>query len=185
MSGLRLYQGEWHLRLWVDEQAMGDYYFMLGKQPASVLAGWLADPRTGCRVWNEVPQPDETVTWSGTCGSDGVAMGSGVREFRYGGKVSRYEGELVNGRMHGPGTRIWPSGVRHEGQWRDGRATGPGLRIWTSGNRYEGEWRDDLAHGHGVLTLANGDRYEGTWVDGCFREGDRRAAAGRSLSDCP
>jgi MORN repeat len=116
MNGLSFYQGEWQLNLWVDDQPMGRYYFMLGKQPASVVAGWMEDLRTGCRLWNEVPQPDETVTWSGACGSDGVATGFGIREFRYGGKVSRYEGELVNGRMHGSGVRTWPNGTRHEGR---------------------------------------------------------------------
>src|SRR5690348_2060240 len=84
MSGLSVYQGEWHVRLWIDERPMGRYYFMLGKQPPSVVAGWMADLRTGCRVWNEVPQPDEKVTWSGPCGPDGVATGFGIREFLYG-----------------------------------------------------------------------------------------------------
>jgi len=184
MSGLSFYQGEWQLRLWVDDQPMGRYYFMLGKQPPSVVAGWMEDAGTGCRVWNEVPQPDETVTWSGSCGSDGVAAGFGIREFRYGSKVSRYEGELVNGRMHGSGVRTWPNGSRHQGQWRDDRANGQGIRVWSTGSRYEGEWRDNLAHGPGVLTTANGERFDGTWVDGCFRDGNRRAVAGRALSEC-
>ena len=29
------YPGEWHLRLYVDEQPMGRYYFRLGSEPAS------------------------------------------------------------------------------------------------------------------------------------------------------
>ena len=28
---------------------------------------WTADARTGCRVWNAIPQPDGSVTWSGEC----------------------------------------------------------------------------------------------------------------------
>jgi hypothetical protein len=38
MSGLKPYQGEWHLQLWLDEQPMGRYYFMLGGPAAGVKA---------------------------------------------------------------------------------------------------------------------------------------------------
>jgi len=35
MVGLKPYQGEWQLRLWLDEQPMGSYYFMLGNPAAA------------------------------------------------------------------------------------------------------------------------------------------------------
>ncbi len=111
LSGLKLYQGEWQLRLWVDEHPMGRYYCMLGKEPANVASGWWADARTGCRVWNEVPQPGEAVTWSGACGPDGIATGYGIEEFRYDGKVSRYEGEVRDGKKYGGASRPGPAAI--------------------------------------------------------------------------
>lgn len=160
MAGLKPYQGEWQLQLWVNEQPIGNYYFMLGEAAARVPSGWAADSRTGCRVWNERPMPDETVTWSGACSSSGLAVGHGVEEFRYGGNVSRYEGEFLDGKKHGTGTKTWPNG-----------------------NRYVGEWREGRAHGKGVFTMSSG-RFDGEWNDGCFRDGDRRAGVGRPPSEC-
>jgi hypothetical protein len=161
MSGLRAYPGEWRLELWIDEQPMGRYYFMLGEAAARVRSGWAADSRTGCQVWNERPEPDETVTWSGACSPNGLAVGYGVEEFRFGDKTSRYEGEFLDGKKHGTGTK-----------------------TWATGNRYVGAWLEGRAHGQGVFTMTGG-RFEGDWRDGCFRDGDRRAAVGRPLSECP
>ena len=42
--------------------------FLLATLPAiaqTVQPEWIADPRTGCRVWNDRPQPNETIVWSG------------------------------------------------------------------------------------------------------------------------
>lgn len=185
--------------------------------------GWIADARTGCRIWNADPQPDEAVTWSGTC-VDGRASGPGVLQWfengqptvRYEGEYrdgrangralyiwpdgARYEGDYLDDRWNGRGTFYWADGERYEGDWRDGLQTGTGVYLWTDGGRYEGEWRDGLRNGRGVHVWANGYRYDGewrddvphgagtfwgrdgaysgTWDNGCFRDGERRAAIG-------
>ena len=158
---LAAYPGEWHLLLFLDDRPMGRYHFSLAALPPSLMPGWWTDARTGCRVWNNQPRLDETVTWSGACGPDGLATGRGVQEFHHRGGVTRYEGEFRSGKKHGTGTLTWASGSRYAGAWRDGRA-----------------------HGIGVYTLSNGAYYEGTWDDGCFRDRDRLAAVGRPLSEC-
>jgi hypothetical protein len=33
----------------------------------SLHHGWVADARTGCRVWSANPQPDGSIRWSGEC----------------------------------------------------------------------------------------------------------------------
>ena len=40
--------------------------------------GWIADTRTGCRVWNPNPQPNEAVTWSFITKPQALAFGGGT-----------------------------------------------------------------------------------------------------------
>ena len=100
---------------------------------------------------------------------------------------SRYEGQLLNGKMHGQGTYTWGSGTRHVGKFRNGKFTGRGTRTWASGNRYEGDWHDNKMHGQGTYTWADGRRYKGefrndkrtgrgtyTWSNGNRYVGDFR-----------
>jgi hypothetical protein len=151
--------------------------------------GWVADPKTGCHVWNPAAPPNWTVTWSGAC-PDGLARGLGVLQwFADGNRVVRYEGGLLGGKLTGHGVMtfangerrdaVWhddkrnghgvttfPNGDRYDGEFRDDRMAGHGVLNFKSGNRYSGEWRDDRYNGHGTKTWASGDRYEGLWRDG-------------------
>ena len=126
----------------------------------SLQPGWIADPRSGCRVWNGSPKPSETIAWSGGC-ANGLAQGRGVLQWYQAGK---------------------PNG-RYEGEFRDGKENGRGVATWASGNRYEGEWRDGKAHGLGVYTKGS-DTFNGIWRDGCFRSGERWALVGADESSC-
>jgi hypothetical protein len=49
--------------------------------------GWIADARTGCRVWSATPQSDGSVTWSGDC-QNGMAPEPGVLQWARDGKPS-------------------------------------------------------------------------------------------------
>ena len=121
---------------------------------------WIADPVTGCKVWNGNPQPNEAVRWTGPC-SDGRAHGQGTVQWFTDGKP----------------------GARYDGEYRDGKANGQGVFVWASGNRYEGEFRDDMANGSGTVTI-RGVQYSGTWKDGCFRQGDRMVWLGATKEQC-
>src|SRR5438094_9048849 len=64
---------------------------------------WIADVRTGCRVWNADPRPKETIIWSGRC-EDGLAQGHGVLQwFQDNHPAQRSEGEWKDGQMNGHG----------------------------------------------------------------------------------
>src|SRR5262245_38195345 len=128
--------------------------------------GWSVDAGTGCWVWNSDPRPDDSVSWTGACGPDGRATGRGVEEWRNQGQVSRYEGEVWDGRAEGRGVYIFANGDRYEGEFRDDKRHGRGVFVWANGDRYEGEFRDNQRDGRGVFTNVGGSRYDGAWREG-------------------
>ncbi|MBL8674814.1 MAG: hypothetical protein JNL07_08005 [Rhodospirillales bacterium] len=120
--------------------------------PRAQTPGWIADPRTGCRVWNPAPAPDESIDWSGGC-DGGLAGGRGVLQWTLKGQpTDRYEGEM-----------------------RAGRYEGRGAMRFVDGGRYDGDWRDGRAHGVGTHVGADGGTASGRWTDGCFDDGARQA----------
>jgi hypothetical protein len=116
--------------------------------------GWIADARTGCKVWNAFPEPNESVTWSGAC-QNGIWQGRGVLQwFHYGTPSDREEGEFRDGRLNGQGVITWPDGDRYEGDFVDGRRTGQGVYTFANGNRKAGQWLDgDFIAGTSVAAI--------------------------------
>lgn len=164
---------------------------------------------SGCLVWNPIPEPSETVTWSGGC-VDGKASGFGTEVFRYRElgvwKEERYVGEMEGGRLNGRGTLSYDNGDRYEGEFRDGKPAGRGMFTFLDGRRYEGDVADGHFHGRGIYTFPDGAQYAGgfahglangagtltrpgetvtgSWSNGCLREGGRIAAVGVSKEMC-
>ena len=99
-------------------------------------------------------------------------------------------GEIVNGKPHGNGFVLDPSGPKYTGNWKEGEFNGEGRVAvyslglvfkgkWEShnvglgtidflaGSIYVGEWQGLMMHGnHGVFTYSDGRRNEGSWVGG-------------------
>jgi hypothetical protein len=122
---------------------------------------WLSDRTNGCRVWDGHPDPGDAITWSGSC-EDGLADGRGTVRWTNGaGPVGNYVGTMSQGKMSGTGTF-----------------------TWTSGNRYQGQWVNDLPNGSGTYTNSAGAIYTGNWTNGCYRQGDRWAAANATAQEC-
>ena len=191
------------MRLWPCLAAL---LFCLPR-PGNAEPGWIADSRSGCRVWNPDPGKNETITWSGDC-KGGLAQGKGSLQWFHDGRLiesdegtwrdgkrtgheimtwgngNRFEGEYRDGLPDGHGVLTRPD-FSYDGEWRDGKKTGHGIQTWTNGARYEGGWRDNRPDGNGRLTQANGRTYDGTWNNGCFKDGNRRAAIGLDVSACP
>ncbi len=176
-------------------------------QHASLQSSWIADRKTGCRVNDPEPVPDEAISWSGNC-ANGLAQGRGVLQWYRGGKPTggRYEGEYRDGFMNGHGVATFESGNRYDGEWKNGQRDGRGVFTWANGNRFEGQWVDgkrtgwgvhsfdgkryegeysnDLPNGTGSYTAADGRVYAGTWANGCFRQGTRWAVIGVTPQSC-
>jgi hypothetical protein len=76
---------------------------LLGVTAEASAGDWIADAKTGCKVWNPNPTPGEGASWSGAC-RDGIAEGKGTLQWLKGGEA--YECD--------------------EGDWQAGRQTGQG-----------------------------------------------------------
>jgi len=129
------------------------------QQQIQITLHWITDSN-GCKVWDSLPSPNESVTWSGMC-KDGYADGKGTLTWFVSGRpYGTYDGELKGGHYDGRGTQIWPTG-----------------------SRYDGEWKADRAHGHGTYRSTQGEICSGVWVDGCFQGGGCTHSVG--VSKCP
>ena len=100
---------------------------------------------------------------------------------------AEYQGEWQNGKRHGIGTYISPTGTRYEGEWENDGASGHGVCHYADGMKYDGEFESGERHGKGILISPEGDCYEGqfendlvhgegiyTWGDGVRSEGEFR-----------
>ena len=88
---------------------------------------FVADPKSGCKVWNPHPQSNESVIWSGAC-AHGLAQGAGNLQWVHDGKpYEKDEGEWNAGQQSGRGTQVWSSG-RYEGELQNGEPQGRGRR---------------------------------------------------------
>ena len=100
---------------------------------------------------------------------------------------AEYQGEWQNGKRHGTGTYISPTGTRYEGEWENDGASGHGVCHYADGMKYDGQFESGERHGKGVLISPEGDRYEGQfkydllngegiyiWGDGVRSEGEFR-----------
>jgi hypothetical protein len=168
-------RGSWRLTIAVS----GCLVFSTGVAKAG---DWIADAKSGCKVWNPRPSPGEAISWLGAC-KDGFAEGKGVLDWLRGGKPYEHDqGEWRAGRQTGQGTQSWPGGS-YDGQLTEGLPHGNGLLV--SGEaQYNGAFLNGVPDGPGILINASGT-YSGTWRGGCFNDGKRRAAFGVGLASCP
>ena len=102
------------------------------------------------------------VAWSGAVDGDGKPHGNGLLWWAGG----KYDGDFVNGKMHGTGTRTYPDGRTYVGDHVAGAAEGTGTYTWANGDKYVGAFVGGLHHGTGTKTLADGRQLTGTWANG-------------------
>lgn len=96
---------------------------------------------------------------------DGQLHGYGTRTSLSG---DSYTGDWDHGIKHGTGTYNWANGDSYSGTWVDGSRTGTGTYTWASGNSYTGDWVNGDRTGKGTWTSADGECYVGDFVEGSF-----------------
>jgi len=160
----------------------GALWLTLSTALAQPLAGgFVADPKSGCKVWNPHPQPNETFNWSGGC-VKGLAQGPGSLQWLNNGKpYEKDHGEWNEGRQFGRGTQDWGSG-RYDGDLVNGEPQGRGVLTLQSA-RYDGEFRGGKPNGSGTVTNLEGV-FKGFWKNGCLVDEKRRIAFGVPSSTC-
>ena len=62
---------------------------------------WTVVANSPCKIWNDNPDPGESVTWSGAC-VDGKASGKGRVVWKTGKGEETFEGQYLVGKQHGP-----------------------------------------------------------------------------------
>ena len=82
----------------------------------------------------------------------------------------RYQGEVTDGVLNGPGIYVWADGDRYEGTFLRALPHGEGTYTWADGRQYVGDFVQGRRHGQGELSWPNGDRFTGSF-DGNKRHG--------------
>jgi len=155
--------------------ALGFVLALIVLQGVAFAAGdWILTD-TGAKVWSDNPQPNETVTWTGSVNEEECASGNGVLQwFQDGSPGGKFEGTMQQGKPNGKGTYLFGfsskfAGDRYEGDWVDGKKTGKGVYTWARGTRYEGAFLNDMMHGYGTYYASNGSvLYKGRWENNNF-----------------
>lgn len=93
--------------------------------PLAVNAGeWVDTDKTNCKIWNQAPAPNQTISWSGDCLS-GYAPGSGTAIcYENSKEIARYEGQIKSGKFHGKGTFTCGNGKQFTGNFENGKPVG-------------------------------------------------------------
>lgn len=122
--------------------------------------------KNGCKVYNPMPQKDESISWSGKC-LNGFAHGKGTLKWEISGKVKEvYTGDMANGWAEGDGVLTSEEGTQYEGSWVRSRQHGRGVQINPDDSAYDGEWREGRPHGYGRFRTPTGQTWEGEWHNG-------------------
>lgn len=122
--------------------------------------------KSGCKVYNPMPQENESIKWSGKC-VNGYADGPGTLDWYINGQLEeRYEGDLSSGWADGEGTYVSKRGMRYKGQWKKSMQHGKGTVQNPDGSVYEGDWKEGKPHGWGVYRAPGGETVEGEWENG-------------------
>ena len=118
-----------------------------------------------CYVWDDYYYADQTVTWTGGC-SGGLASGTGMLRWVWGGEGHEYSGLLQNGKHEGHTVERDADGVVREGPYVDGKRNGHWVIRFEDGQVEEGPVLDGKRNGHWLARHADGDVSEGPFVDG-------------------
>jgi hypothetical protein len=142
---------------------------------------FVADPASGCKIWDPHPLAGETASWSGAC-TNGLAQGPGKVQWSRNGKtVETDEGNWDQGRQSGRGVQDWGSG-RYDGEVMSGEPNGHGVMTLQTA-RYEGEFHSGKPNGQGTVTNLQGV-FKGKWKNGCLSDGKQMITFAVPSSSC-
>lgn len=131
------YEKDWQLS--ESGKITADRFNHIVRNHDATKAQWSTTNNQNCKIWNEAPQAQESVTWSGDC-KDGYAEGPGISTWTYmlngKAKKSTYNGQYKSGKEVGEGTRTFTNADGTEQQFSDGAAAyergefDTALKLW-------------------------------------------------------
>ena len=129
-----------------------------GASKPSLIGAWFTTDKKNCRIWNPMPQKNETALWSGGC-SDGKVHGygrvtwtwdtpAGETDFR------TAEGESRNGNWFGEVKITYQDGEVYLGELNliTGEPDGYGTFTDTDGSTVSGQFKNDMFIGQASIT---------------------------------
>lgn len=166
IKALKQYEKDWQMP--VTGVLTQDLAKHIRRDHPDTQSGWIQDAN-GCAFWNQSPNAQETVTWTGTC-TDGKGSGRGIQIFhsiRNGTeRVSSYFGQMQSGKANGQGRYHGRDGFTYEGEFFEDAAHGQGRMRLENGAVIVGTFKNNLAHGEGEMFWPWGEHYKGMFVDG-------------------
>ena len=127
---------------------------------------WFEEESTGCKVYNEASQPEESVQIVGNC-LNGYLEGQGTVTWFLNGEFNKkLEGFYIKGKLNGQGSASDALSSKYVGEFKDGKPHGQGTVTTASGEKYVGEFKYGELHGNGTLTTAIGEKYVGEFKNG-------------------
>ena len=79
-------------------------------------------------------------------------IGQGRATFKHG---HTYDGDFVDGWMHGKGIFVWSDGTKYQGSFVRNTIEGTGKFEWVDGSYYEGGVLGGIRHGQGKMQVAS------------------------------
>ena len=87
---------------------------------------------------------------------------------------NKYEGEVLDGKAHGKGTKTYKDGRVFIGEFKNNKRDGYGYLIRPDGTKFEGTYKNDVQDGFGTNITKDGRK-----LVGFFKEG--KAVQGKSI----
>lgn len=138
-----------------------------------ITSNFIRSRPSGCILANPNPIPDEYVTWSGKCDSQGYASGVGEIQWYEKGtrKSSKYSGTVVQGILiSGEKVGVSPRGANYiyKGEFLEFQYNGLGTLRYIGGNVVEGRWFRGKIPDAKVIYSKTGNEYDGK-LNSAFR----------------
>lgn len=145
------------------------FIFLLPLSVNSQTSGkWLVDSRNGCQIWDDMPNPSQTIKYDGICKKK-FAQGQGVLTFYKNGSLDQvWDANWVDGKVIGKLTITFADGGKYYGELLNGKSHGQGVQTYSNGDKYEGEFKSDKFHGNGTYLKKDGWKYFGQFDNGQF-----------------
>jgi hypothetical protein len=141
---------------------------LLSSYPPLTFAAseFVKDTKTGCKVYADLDDANESATWSGVC-VDGKISGKGKLTTinKKTNVTCENNGEWKAGFIAGHNIIDCSNGFHFEGDNTPagGVAKGNGTFIFPNGHKYVGEFKSRTLHGQGTYTDASGKSMSGTF----------------------